>query len=166
MKRMFLLFVLSVLCCLRFQAAAQGPEYVITEAELTRLESISQNLARDRQSLQSQANGLTERLRAQESKAKSLTEKLQKVENTANDLRNQLQTEQATLKNLRTSYNKSEQEAAETIAKQQAIINEQKDTLHRRMIAVIILSAALIIIGVITGMKYFLKYKFSLFHPP
>lgn len=166
MKRMFLLFALSVLCCLLFPAAAQESEYVITEAELIRLESISENLKISRQNLLLQASDLTERLRAQESKAKSLTEKLQKVENTANDLRNQLQTEQATLKNLRTSYNKSEQEAAETIAKKQALINEKKDTIHRLTITVIILSAALIIIGVITGMKYFLKYKFSLFHPP
>ena len=166
MKRIFLLFVVSVFCCLPFPAAAQEPEYVITETELTRLESISENLARDRLKLLLQASDLTELLRAQESKAKSLTEKLQKVENTANDLRNQLQTERASLKALRQSYNAYEREAAETIAEQQAIINEQKDTLHRRMIAVIILSAALIIIGVITGMKYFLKFKFSLFRPP
>ena len=166
MKRMFLLFALSVLCCLLFPAAAQERLYTVTETELIRLEGISENLARDRQSLQSQASDLTERLRAQESKAKSLTEKLQKVENTANDLRNQLQTEQATLKNLRTSYNKSEQEAAETIAKKQALIDEQKDTLHRRMIAVLTLSAILTLLLFIIGMKYFLKFKFSLFRPP
>ena len=166
MKKMLLSFVLSAFCCLPFPAAAQEHLYTVTETELTRLESISENLARDRQSLQSQANSLTERLRAQESKAKSLTEKLQKAESTANILRNQLQTERSSLNALRKSYNKFEQEAAETIAKQQAIINKQKDKLHRRMIAVIILSAILTIILFAIGAKYFLKYKFSLFHPP
>ena len=166
MKKMFLLFGLSVLCSLCFQVAAQERLYMVTETELTRLESISENLARDRQSLQSQANGLTERLRAQESKAKSLTEKLQKVENTANDLRNQLQAEQATLKNLRTSYNKSEQEAAETIAKQQAIINEQKDTLHRRMVTIIILSSIISMIIIAIVVKWFIKGKLSFLRPP
>jgi hypothetical protein len=34
------------------------------------------------------------------------------------------------------------------------------------MIAVIILSAILTIILFAIGAKYFLKYKFSLFHPP
>ena len=166
MKKRFLLCVLSVLYCLYFPAAAQGQEYVITEAELTRLESISENLAKDRQSLQSQANGLTERLRAQESKAKSLTEKLQKAESAANILRSQLQTERASLNALRKSYNKFEQEAASRIAEKQAIIDKQKDKLHRRMIAVIILSAILTIILFTIGMKYFLKFKFSLFRPP
>ena len=152
--------------CLYFPAAAQGPEYVITEAELTRLESISENLARDRQSLQSQANGLTERLRAQEKKANSLTEKLQQAERIASGLKSQLQTERETLKALRQSYSAYEREAAETIAKQQALIDEQKDTLHRRMIAVITLSAILTIILFTIGLKYFLKFKFSLLRPP
>ena len=158
MKRIFLLFALSALCCLCLPLAVQGQEYMITEAELIRLESISQNLAISRQNLLLQAGDLTERLRAQESKAKSLTEKLQKVENTANDLRNQLQTEQATLKNLRTSYNKSEQEAAETIAEKQALIDEQKDKLYRRMMVIIMLLtvlAAVVVIGIVKGKKIF-----------
>ena len=166
MKKRFLLCILSALRCLRFPAAAQGPEYVITEMELIRLESISESLTRDRQSLQSQANGLTERLRVQEKKANSLTEKLQQAERIASGLKSQLQTERKTLKALRQSYNKSEQEAAETIAKKQTLIDEQKDKLHRRMIAVITLSAILTIILFAIGAKYFLKYKFSLFHPP
>ena len=166
MKRRFLLFALSVLCSLCFQVAAQERLYTVTETELTRLESISENLAKDRQSLQSQANGLTERLRAQENKAKSLTEKLQKAESAANILRSQLQTERASLKALRQSYSAYEREAAKTIAEQQAIINKQKDKLHRRMIAVIILSAILTLLLFIIGMKYFLKFKFSLFRPP
>ena len=166
MKRRFLLFTLSVLCCLRFHAAAQGPEYVITEAELTRLESISENLARDRQSLQSQANGLTERLRAQEKKAKTLAKSLQQAERIASDLKSQLQTERETLKALRQSYNAYEKEAAQQLAMMQAMIDKQKDRLHRRMIAVITLSAILTIILFTIGMKYFLKFKFSFLHPP
>ena len=161
MKRMFLLFVVSVFCCLPFPAAAQEREYVITETELIRLESISENLRINTQNLQFQANDLTERLKAQESKAKSLTEKLQKAESTASDLRNQLQTEQATLKNLRTSYNKSEQEAAETIAEKQALIDEQKDKLHRRMITIIILSSIISMIIIAIVVKWFIKGKLS-----
>lgn len=166
MKRMFLLFVLSALCCLRFQVAAQERLYTVTETELIRLEIISQDLAKDRQNLQSQANSLTERLKMQEKKAKSLATSLQQAENKAKRLNNQLQTERETLKALRQSYSAYEREAAETIAKQQAIINEQKDTLHRRMIAVIILSAILTILLFTIGVKYFLKFKFSLFHSP
>lgn len=164
--RKSVLFLLSVFCFFLFPVAAQGPEYVITEAELIQLESISENLRVSRQNLLSQANALTERLQAQELKASSLTEKLQQAEQTANSLNSQLQTERQTLKALRQSYNKSEQEAAETIAEKQALIDEQKDKLHRRTITIIILSAVLLIIGVITGMKYAVKLKFSLFHPP
>ena len=75
MKRMFLLFVLSVFCCLPFPAAAQERLYTVTEIELMQLENISKNLRISRQKLQSQASSLTERLRVQESKAKTLTEK-------------------------------------------------------------------------------------------
>nr|DAQ86349.1 MAG TPA: type I restriction enzyme R protein [Caudoviricetes sp.] len=166
MKKMLLLLVLCVYGCLPFPAAAQEQEYVITEAELIRLESISENLKISRQNLLLQASNLTERLRAQESKAKSLTEKLQTAESTANILRSQLQTERASLNALRKSYNKFEQEAASRIAEKQAIIDKQKDKLHRRMIAVIILSAILTILLFTIGMKYFLKFKFSLFRPP
>ena len=166
MKKRFLLCILSALYCLHFPAAAQGPEYVITEMELTRLESISESLARDRQSLQSQANGLTERLRAQEKKANSLTEKLQQAERIASGLKSQLQTERKTLKALRQSYNAYEKEAAQQLAMMQAMIDKQKDKLHRRMIAVITLSAILTIILFAIGLKYFLKCKFSLFRPP
>ena len=166
MKKMLLLLVLCVYGCLPFPAAAQEQEYVITETELIRLESISENLKISRQNLLLQASDLTERLKMQENKAKNLTEKLQQAEQTANSLNSQLQTERQTLKALRQSYNAYEREAAETIAEQQAIINKQKDKLHRRMITVIILSAILTIIFFGIGMKYFLKFKFSLFRPP
>ena len=166
MKRRFLLFALSVLCCLPFPAAAQERLYTVTETELIRLESISENLKISRQNLLLQASDLTERLKAQEKKAKALATSLQQAEKIANTLRSQLQTERASLKALRQSYSAYEREAAETIAKQQAIINKQKDKLHRRMIAVIILSAILTIILFAIGAKYFLKFKFSLFRPP
>ncbi|MGP1490526.1 MAG: hypothetical protein ACTTI6_05640, partial [Treponema sp.] len=146
MKRMFLLFALSVLCCLPFLAAAQERLYTVTETELTQLEIISESLARDRRKLQSQANSLTERLRGQEKKAKTLAVSLLEAESKAKNLNSQLQTERETLTALRQSYSVYEREAAETIAKQQAIITKQKDKLHRRMIAVITLSAILTII--------------------
>ena len=160
MKRSFLLFVLFAFRFFLFPAAAQEPEYVITETELIRLESISENLAISRQNLLLQASDLTERLRAQEKQAKALTEKLQKAESTANSLNSQLQTERDTLKNLRTSYNKSEQEAAETIAKKQALIDEKKDTIHRLTITVIMLSTALVgaIVFAIVKLKRFFPF--------
>lgn len=166
MKRRFLLFVLSVFCCLPFPAVAQERLYTVTETELTQLESISENLARDRQKLQSQANSLTERLRVQEKKAKALAVSLQQAESKAKTLNSQLQTERESLKTLRQSYTTYEQEVTQRIANQQAIIDKQKDKLHRRMITIIVLSAALILIGVATGIKYFVKFKFSLLHPP
>ena len=166
MKRNFLLCVLSALYCLYFPAAAQEQRYTVTETELTQLENISKNLRISRQKLQSQANDLTERLRVQESKAKTLTEKLQQAEQTANNLNSQLQTERESLKDLRQSYNVYEQKVTQQRAAQQAIIDKQKDKLHRRMITIIVLSAALILIGVATGIKYLVKFKFSLLHPP
>ena len=166
MKRIFLLFVLSVFCCLRFPAAAQEQRYTVTERELIRLESISENLARDRQKLQSQANSLTECLRVQEKKAKTLTEKLQQAESTANSLNSQLQTERATLKDLRQSYSAYEIEAAETIAEKQALIDEQKDKidkqkdkLHRLTITVITL------LTIVAGFVVFTMIKLKRFFP-
>ena len=166
MKRTFLLYALAVCCCLPFPVAAQERQYTITETELTQLEIISESLARDRLNLQLQANSLTERLKAQERQAKTLAVSLQEVEQKAKALNSQLQMERASLKGLRTSYNKSEQEAAETIAEKQALIDEQKDKLHRRMIVIITLSGALALMIFAMAAKYFLKYKFSIFHPP
>ena len=166
MKKMLLLFALCVYGRLSFQAAAQERLYTVTETELIRLESISENLKISRQNLLLQASDLTERLKAQEKKAKALATSLQQAEKIANTLRSQLRTERASLKALRQSYNAYEKEAAETIAKQQAIITKQKDKLHRRMITVITLSTILTILLFTIGAKYFLKYKFSLLHPP
>lgn len=160
------LFLLSLLCFCLFQAVAQELQYTVTETEMQQLESISESLRVSRQNLLLQANVLTERLRVQERKASSLTEKLQQAEQTVNSLNSQLQTERQTLKALRQSYNAYEKEATRQIADQQAVIDTQKDKLYRRTITIVVLSAALIIIGVITGMKYFLKFKFSLFRPP
>ncbi|WP_315449525.1 hypothetical protein [uncultured Treponema sp.] len=166
MKRTFLLYALAVCCCLPFPVAAQERQYTITETELTQLEIISESLARDRLNLQLQASSLAERLKAQERQAKALAMSLQEAEQKANVLRSQLQTERETLKALRQSYNAYEKEAAETIAKQQALINKQKDKLHRRMIVIITLSGGLALMIFAMAAKYFLKYKFSLFHPP
>ena len=159
MKRTFLLYALVVVCCLCLPVAAQERQYTITETELTRLENISESLARDRLNLQLQASSLTERLKAQERQAKTLAVSLQEVEQKANVLRSQLQTERETLKALRQSYNAYEKDAAEQIAGQQAIINKQKDMLHRRMIVIITLSAALI------GVVVFALVKLKRFFP-
>ena len=160
MKRTFLLYALAVCCCLPFPVAAQERQYTITETELTQLERISESLAISKQNQQLQANSLTERLRAQERQAKALAVSLQQAEQKAKALNSQLQMERASLKDLRTSYNKSEQEAAETIAEKQALIDEQKDKLHRRMIAVIILSTVLagFIVFAIVKLKRFFPF--------
>ena len=138
MKRMFLLFVLSALYCLRFQAAAQERLYTVTETELTQLESISE----------------------------SLTEKLQQAESTANTLNSQLQTERESLTSLTESYNKYVKDTSETIAEKQALIDEQKDTLHQRMVTIIILSSIISMIIIAIGVKWFIKGKLSFLRPP
>ena len=166
MKSMFLLFVLSVFCCLISPAVAQERLYTVTETELTQLESISENLKISRQNLLLQARDLTERLKAQEKKAKSLTEKLQQAESTANTLNSQLQTERESLTSLTESYNKYVKDTSETIAEKQALIDEQKDTLHQRMIAIIILSGLLIMIAVAIGVTWFINGKLSFLRPP
>ena len=159
MKRMFLLFVVSVFCCLLFPAVAQEPVYTVTETELTELERISQSLAISRLDLQSQASGLAERLRAQESKAKTLAASLQQAENKANTLNNQLQTERASLKDLRTSYNAYEKEAMQKMAEMQTVIDKQKGKIHRLRITVITLLTALI------GVVVFALVKLKRFFP-
>ena len=194
MKRTFLLYALAVCCCLPFPVAAQERQYTITETELTQLERISESLAISKQNQQFQANSLTERLKAQERQAKvlaerlkaqerqanSLTERLkaqerqaktlavslQEVEQKAKALNSQLQMERASLKDLRTSYDKSEQEAAETIAEKQALIDEQKDKLHRRMITIIILSGIISMVIIAIVVKWFIKGKLSFLRPP
>nr|DAJ97581.1 MAG TPA: type I restriction enzyme R protein [Bacteriophage sp.] len=160
MKRTFLLYALAAVCCLCLPVAAQERQYTITETELTQLERISESLAISKQNQQLQANSLTERLRAQERQAKALAVSLQQAEQKAKALNSQLQTERVSLKDLRTSYNKSEQEAAKTIAEKQALIDEQKDKLHRRMIAVIILSTVLagFIVFAIVKLKRFFPF--------
>ena len=159
MKKRFLLFVLSVLCSLCFQVAAQERLYMVTETELTRLESISESLAISRQSLQSQANDLTERLKVQESKAKTLAASLQQAEKTANTLNSQLQTERETLKNLRVSDSAYEKEAAQKMAEMQTVIDKQRRKIHRLTVTVIMLSTALV------GFIVFAMIKLKRFFP-
>ena len=159
MKRRFLLFVLSVFCFFLFPAAAQEPRYTVTEKELIRLENISENLARDKQSLQSQANSVTERVRVQEKKAKALAVSLQQAESKANALNSQLQTERATLKALRQSYNVYEKEAAQQITEMQAVIDNQRQKLHRLTITVITL------LTVVAGFVVFVMIKLKRFFP-
>ena len=166
MKRTFLLYALAAVCCLCLPVAAQERQYTITETELIELERISESLAISKQNQQLQANSLTERLRAQERQAKTLAVSLQEVDQKAKALSSQLQMERASLKDLRTSYNKSEQEAAETIAEKQALIDEQKDKLHRRMITIIILSGIISMVIIAIVVKWFIKGKLSFLRPP
>ena len=153
------LFLLSLLCFCLFQAAAQERHYTITETELTQLERISENLRVSRQKLQSQASSLTERLRVQESKAKTLTEKLQQAESKVKTLNSQLQTERESLKALRQSYNVYEKEAAQQITEMQAVIDNQRQKLHRLTITVITL------LTVVAGFVIFTMIKLKRFFP-
>ena len=89
MKRSFL-FLLFVFCFLVFPVAAQEAEYTITEAELIRLEKISESWETNRRNQQLQIQSLKERL----------TEAL----NLSGNLTSSLKEEQETLKNLRQSY--------------------------------------------------------------
>lgn len=167
MKRISLFLCLCAVCVLLLPLAAQqGPEYMITASELEQLESISVNLQISTQNLLLQASDLTTRLKAQEQQAKTLAASLQQAENTASSLRSQLQTERKTLKALRQSYNAYEIEVAQHRATQQAIIDKQKDTLHRRMIAIIILSSVIIMAVIATAVKWFIKGKLRFLHPP
>ena len=68
MKRRFLLFVVSVFCCLLFPVAAQERQYTVTETELTQLESISQSL----QKAESKAKNLNSQLQAERDALKNL----------------------------------------------------------------------------------------------
>nr|DAX76413.1 MAG TPA: hypothetical protein [Bacteriophage sp.] len=159
MKRIFLVFVVSVFCCLLFPAVAQERLYTVTETELTQLESISENLKISRQNLLLQASGLAERLRAQESKAKTLAANLQQAEKTANTLNNQLQTERDTLKNLRASYSAYEKEAAQKMAEMQTVIDKQRRKIHRLTATVITL------LTVLVGFIVFAMIKLKRFFP-
>ncbi len=147
MKRSFFV-LLFVFCFLVFPLAAQEAEYTITEAELTRLEKISESWETNRRNQQLQIQSLKERL----------TEALNLSENLTSSLRE----EQETLKNLRQSYNEYEEGVSlerEARAKQ---IEKLEREGYRLKLSLVILSCvlALLILGSIGF--FILKIKLKL----
>ena len=145
MKRNFL-FLFFVFCFFVFPLAAQEAEYTITEAELIRLEKISESWETNRRNQQLQVQSLKERL----------TEAL----NLSEALKSQLQTEQETLKNLRQSYNEYENGVNMELEAKTRQIEKLKKQGYRLKLALVILSCVLGLL--ILGSTVFLILKMKL----
>lgn len=147
MKRFFL-FLLFVFCFLTFPLAAQEAEYTITEAELLRLEKISESWETNRHNQQLQIQSLKERL----------TEALSLSEN----LTSSLKEEQETLKSLRQSYNEYEDGVSlEREAKTKQIEKLEKQE-YRLKLALVVLSCILSLLILGGAMFLILKMKLKL----
>lgn len=145
MKRL-LLFVL-LFSCLVFALVAQVQEYTITEAELLKLEKISENLEMVKRNQQSQVRSLKMRL----------TEALTKSES----LNNQLQTERETLKSLRQSYAEYERELSIKIQEYETLIDNLTHKLHRARLAVMLVSCLFALLFLSSIIFFILKIKFK-----
>lgn len=145
MKRSFLFLCLFVFC---FSAlAAQEAEYTITEAELIRLEKISESWETNRHNQQLQVQNLKTRL----------TEALKKSE----ALKNQLQTERESLKSLRQSYAEYENGVNMELEAKTRQIEKLKKQGYRLKLALVILSCVLglLILGSIGFLILKMKLK-------
>lgn len=145
MKRSFLFLCLFVFC---FSAlAAQEVEYTITEAELIRLEKISESWETNRHNQQLQVQNLKTRL----------TEALKKSE----ALKNQLQTERESLKSLRQSYAEYENGVNMELEAKTRQIEKLKKQGYRLKLALVILSCVLglLILGSIGFLILKMKLK-------
>ena len=143
----FLLFVLLFLC-LTFSLVAQVAEYTITEAELLRLEKISENLERHKRNQQLQVRSLKTRL----------TEALTKLEN----LNNQLQTERETLKSLRQSYAEYERGVGIKMQEYKESIDKLKVKLHKARLTIVIMSCLFVFLLLSNIIFFILKTKLKL----
>lgn len=146
MKRGFLFLCLFVVCF--FPAAAQEAEYTITEAELIRLEKISESWETSRRNQQLQVQSLKTRL----------TEALTKSET----LKSQLQTEREILKNLRQSYAEYENGVNMELELKTRQIEKLKKQGYRLKLALVVLSCILgfLILGSIGFLILKMKLKF------
>ena len=145
MKRFLLLFVFFSLV---FSLVAQVQEYTITEAELSRLEKISENLERDKRNQQLQVQSLKMRL----------AEALTKSEN----LNSQLQTEREALKSLRHSYAEYEKELSIKIQEYKNLIDKLNAKLHTTRLAVVIVSCLFAFLLLTNIIFFILKMKLKL----
>ncbi len=147
MKRSFFVF-LFVFCFLVFPLAAQEAEYIITEAELIRLEKISESWETNRHNQQLQVQSLKTRL----------TEALTKSE----ALKSQLQAERETLKNLRQSYNEYENGVNMELELKAIQIEKLKKQGYRLKLALVVLSCILGLLILGSTVFFILKMKLKL----
>lgn len=155
MKRRFLFLCLFVFCFLVFPLAAQEAEYTITEAELTRLESLLEKLENTKQMQLSQIRNLET----------ELSEALKYQEN----LTDQLTQARLSLKKSEKSLEEYEKESIEMIAKKEAKIQEKQKKIeelkiknYKLKLSLVIVSSilTLLILGSIGFFILKLKLKF------
>lgn len=146
MKRL-LLFVWVFFCSV-FPLVAQVAEYTITEAELLRLEKISENLEIHKLNQQLQVRSLKTRL----------TEALTKSES----LNSQLQTERETLKSLRQSYAEYERELIIKMQEYKDLIDKLKTKLHKAKSTIVIVSCLLVFVLLSNIIFFVLRMKLKL----
>lgn len=144
MKRSFFVF-LFVFCFLVFPLAAQEAEYTITEAELIRLEKISESWETNRHNQQLQVQSLKTRL----------TEALTKSE----ALKSQLQTERETLKSLRQSYAEYENGVNMELELKAIQIEKLKKQGYRLKLSLVVLSCILGLLILGSTVFFILKMK-------
>ena len=147
MKRNFL-FLFFVFCFFVFPLAAQEAEYTITEAELIRLEKISESWETSRRNQQLQVQSLKTRL----------TEAFTKSE----ALKSQLQTERETLKSLRKSYSEYESGVNMELELKTIQIEKLKKTEYRLKLSLVIVSCILGFLILGGAMFLILKMKLKL----
>lgn len=147
MKRSFFV-LLFVFCFLVFPLAAQEAEYTITEAELIRLEKISESWETSRHNQQLQVQSLKTRL----------TEALTKSET----LKSQLQTEREILKSLRQSYAEYENGVSMELELKAKQIEKLKKQGYRLKLSLVIVSCILGFLILGGAMFLILKMKLKL----
>ena len=147
MKRFFL-FLLFVFCFLALPLAAQEAEYTITEAEIIRLEKISESWETSRHNQQLQVQSLKTRL----------TEALTKSET----LKSQLQTEREILKSLRQSYAEYENGVSMELELKAKQIEKLKKQGYRLKLSLVIVSCILGFLILGGAMFLILKMKLKL----
>lgn len=145
MKRFFLLLFFFFLV---FPLVAQEEKYTLSEAELLRLEKISESLEMNRRNQQLQVRSLKVRL----------TEALKKSEG----LNIQLHTERETLKSLRQSCAEYEREVNIKIEECEDLIDKLKTKLHKTKLTLLIIFFILgfLILGNIIFFVLRMKLKF------
>ena len=145
MKKLFVLFFVFFV----LPAVVLGTEYTITEAELSRLEEISENLETYKRNQQLQVQSLK----------KWLTEALNK----SNTLKGQLQMERETLKSLRQSYAEYEKELDIKIQEYETLIDKFKNKLYKARLTIALISCFLGFLLLSSIIFFIVKIKLKFF---